>query len=113
MSQHASDNQTSVSGVLLINLGTPDSPKVGDVRRYLRVSGEEIAWDFVRSAYASICRLTIIPLQDLMNLGSEARFNTPGRASGNWTWRYRSVQLDKLRRESLAYLRELAELYDR
>ncbi len=36
MSQHASDNQTSASGVLLINLGTPDSPKVGDVRRYLR-----------------------------------------------------------------------------
>jgi 4-alpha-glucanotransferase len=48
-----------------------------------------------------------------MNLGAEVRFNTPGRVSGNWTWRYSSIQFDKLRRDNSDYLNELAELYDR
>src|SRR5690606_1988999 len=54
------------------------------VRRYLRVSGAEIGWDFVRAAYASVGNLAIIPLQDLFSLGSEGRFNTPGEPAGNW-----------------------------
>ena len=83
------------------------------VRRYLRTSGEDLAWDFMRSAYASVCRMVVFPLQDLLNLGSEARFNTPGRASGNWTWRYRSDQLQQLRRDGAGYFRELADLYNR
>src|SRR5690606_220825 len=57
------------------------------VRRYFRISGAEIGWDFVRAAYASVCNLATVPLQDLMSLGSDARFNTPGRSQGNWTWR--------------------------
>jgi 4-alpha-glucanotransferase len=38
-------------------------------------------------AWSSRAALAIAPLQDLLNLGSEARMNIPGRASGNWTWR--------------------------
>jgi 4-alpha-glucanotransferase len=83
------------------------------VRRYLRLDGEEVAWDFLRSAYASVCRMAVFPFQDLLNLGSEARFNTPGRASGNWIWRYRSDQLKDLKNDSADYLRKLAELYGR
>jgi 4-alpha-glucanotransferase len=83
------------------------------VRRYLRVSGREIGWDFVRAAYASVCNLAIIPLQDLLTLGSEARLNTPGTAQGNWTWRYQADQLRSLRDGGSGYLRELAELYGR
>jgi 4-alpha-glucanotransferase len=84
------------------------------VRRYLRVSGREIGWDFVRSAYASVCNLAVIPLQDLFSLGSEARFNTPGTSTGlNWTWRYRPEQLRALRDGGSGYLRELAALYGR
>jgi len=83
------------------------------LRRYFRISGAEIAWDCIRAAYASPCRLTVIALQDLLNLDSSARFNLPGTPDGNWQWRYRADQLDTLSRNSAAYLRELGELYGR
>ena len=83
------------------------------VRRYLRVSGEDIAWDFVRTSYASPARLAVVPLQDLLALGSEARFNTPGVAAGNWRWRCRAESLEKLSGGAAKYLRELAALTGR
>lgn len=83
------------------------------VRRYLRVSGEDIAWDFIRTAYESVCQMTIIPMQDLLSLDSAARFNTPGIAAGNWQWRYNAGQLEQLHRQSAVSLRELGELYGR
>lgn len=82
-------------------------------RRYLRISGDDIAWDFVRTAYASVANLAVIPLQDLLSLGSAARFNTPGHSQGNWTWRYRAEQLTALHTGAAGYLRELAALYGR
>jgi len=82
-------------------------------RRYFSVDGRVPQWDCIRAAYASVARLAVIPLQDLFNLGSEARMNCPGEAAGNWQWRYRSAQLDTLWRESAAYLRSLGELYHR
>jgi len=54
-----------------------------------------------------------VPLQDLLNLDSSARFNLPGKPDGNWEWRYRAEQLEALARNSAAYLRELGELYGR
>ena len=83
------------------------------VRRYLRVDGREIGWDFVRTAYAAVSRLAILPLQDLLSLGGEARFNTPGVAAGNWQWRYAEPQLAALHRQAAPYLRELGGLYGR
>ncbi len=83
------------------------------VRRYLRISGDDIAWDFLRTAYASVANLAVIPLQDLLNLDARARFNTPGTSKGNWTWRYRAEQLQTLRDGTAGYLRELAALYGR
>jgi 4-alpha-glucanotransferase len=83
------------------------------VRRYLRVGGQDIAGDFLRSAYSSVCALAIIPLQDLLGLGSAARFNSPGKPEGNWSWRYRSEQLSALLTGSVPYLKELAALYRR
>jgi 4-alpha-glucanotransferase len=89
-------------------------PHVGDhARRYLRVDGREIAWDFIRTSYAAVSRLAILTLPDLLNLGSEARFNIPGKPAGNWMWRYRPAQLDALRRNSTNYLRELGWMYGR
>ena len=41
----------------------------------------------IRAALASVAQLTVLPLQDVLGLGSEARFNTPGTTSGNWRWR--------------------------
>ena len=83
------------------------------LRRYLTVSGDEIAWDLVRTAIKSSALMAIVPLQDLMSLGSEARLNTPGAAMGNWQWRYTPGQLDELQTNSAAYLKELLELYGR
>jgi 4-alpha-glucanotransferase len=83
------------------------------VRRYLRVSGEEIGWDLIRAAYAAVSRLAVIPLQDILSLGSAARFNFPGQPMGNWQWRYTSAQFDALLGSTAAYLRGLGDLYGR
>ncbi|MGJ3243473.1 MAG: 4-alpha-glucanotransferase [Opitutales bacterium] len=82
-------------------------------RRYFRVPGHEVPWDFIRAGYASTARLAIFPVQDLFSLGGEARFNKPGDPSGNWQWRFKPEHLDALRFQSVDYLNELAELYDR
>ena len=83
------------------------------MRRYFRVSGDEACWDLIRAAYSSVCNLCIIPTQDLLNLDSGARMNTPGVATGNWAWRMSQQQMFDLGRNSAAYLRELAKLYRR
>lgn len=82
-------------------------------RRYLSISGDSIAWDFIRSAYRSPARIAIAPLHDFLNLDSEARFNLPGTALGNWRWRCQGWQLEQLRHDSAPYLHELAQLYRR
>ncbi len=82
-------------------------------RRYLRVSGREIGWDFIRASYACASRLAVVSLPDLLSLDTSARFNTPGKAEGNWQWRYRGEQFARLAADSTAYLRELAQLYGR
>jgi 4-alpha-glucanotransferase len=82
-------------------------------RRYLRVPGDAVPWDMIRAGYASPSRLFIVPMQDLLSLGSEARMNIPGQAVGNWQWRFTRDQLDRLRSESARYLQELANLHER
>jgi len=67
-------------------------------------------WDLIRSAMASVADLCILPLQDILGLGAEARMNTPGTASGNWSWRYLPDALDAPR---LRRLKEMTETYGR
>ncbi|MEC9465047.1 MAG: 4-alpha-glucanotransferase [Myxococcota bacterium] len=57
------------------------------VRRYLAVDGQDIAWDMIRLAMSSVAKLAVIPLQDILGLGTEARMNTPATVAGNWGWR--------------------------
>jgi 4-alpha-glucanotransferase len=83
------------------------------VRRYLRIAGPDIAWDFIRTAYASVARLAVVSLPDILGLDSAARFNTPAVAQGNWQWRYRADALEKLFGSTTDYLRELASLHGR
>jgi 4-alpha-glucanotransferase len=77
---------------------------------YLHSDGEEINWDLIRAALASVANTAIVPLQDLMGLGSEARLNLPSSAEGNWLWR---MTANALTGELSARLRELSELYGR
>ncbi len=102
------DNDTTLGWYASI-----DEPTRDHVRRYLRVSGREIGWDFIRAAYGAVSNLAIVPLQDLLSLGSAARFNKPGTSQGNWSWRYQAEQLRSLREGASPYLRELAGLYGR
>jgi 4-alpha-glucanotransferase len=64
------------------------------------------AWSLVRLALSSRARLAIVPVQDVLGLGSEARLNTPGRPEGNWRWRLRRGQLTS---EHAARLREATQ----
>jgi 4-alpha-glucanotransferase len=80
------------------------------VRRYFARDGSDAAWDFLRAAWASVGQLAIAPLQDVMNLGSEARMNFPGKPAGNWGWRLTPGGIQPWMTERLA---ELTHLYGR
>jgi 4-alpha-glucanotransferase len=56
-------------------------------RRYLNTDGTEINWAFIRAVTASVADTAIVPMQDVLGLGSEARMNVPARPTGNWRWR--------------------------
>jgi 4-alpha-glucanotransferase len=55
--------------------------------QYLGTEGQEINWELIRSALASVATMAIIPMQDLLGLGTEARMNLPASTSDNWAWR--------------------------
>ena len=74
------------------------------------LSGDGIHWSMIRLALSSIANQAIVPLQDVLGLGSFARMNSPGKADGNWAWRYRAEMLTGELRERL---RELIRLYGR
>lgn len=78
--------------------------------KYLNTDGKEIHWDFIRAALASVPDIAIIPMQDVLGLGTEARMNLPASTEGNWDWRYRAGVLTD---EMLARLKDLTELYGR
>jgi 4-alpha-glucanotransferase len=56
--------------------------------------GEKPVRDLIQEALNSPATLAIIPLQDVMGLGSEARMNTPGTESGNWSWQFQWPEID-------------------
>jgi len=56
-------------------------------------SPDTVAMDLVRSAFSTDARLAIAPMQDYLQLGSEARINTPGTSANNWRWRLSVTQL--------------------
>ncbi len=62
-------------------------------RRYTRTDGSDAAWTLIDTAFRSVADMAIVPLQDILNLGTETRMNLPGRADGNWTWRFQPQQL--------------------
>jgi 4-alpha-glucanotransferase len=78
--------------------------------KYLGTEGREMNWTLIRTALASAANTAIIPLQDVLSLGSEARMNLPGRPGGNWRWRFRAEMLTP---EIVQRLKELTWLYQR
>jgi 4-alpha-glucanotransferase len=80
-------------------------------RRYFRTDGHDAAWTMIEAAWQSTAIMALATLQDVLNLPTEARMNLPGRAEGNWAWRYQAWQLtghlvDRLRDATLLYGRD-------
>lgn len=98
--------------------GVGDSTRsADDVRRehdfaraYLGFENEPIHWVMIRQVMRSVADIAVAPLQDVLGFGSEARMNVPGRASGNWRWRYRSGALTS---ELADRLKGFARMYGR
>jgi 4-alpha-glucanotransferase len=83
------DNQTSIGWFA----GQPEHIQA-QVRAYLGRDGSDISWDLIRAALNSQALIAIVPMQDVLRLGDEARMNTPGRPDGNWAWRMRWTDFD-------------------
>ncbi|MEM9164123.1 MAG: 4-alpha-glucanotransferase, partial [Cyanobacteria bacterium P01_F01_bin.4] len=71
---------------------------------------ETVHWAMIRLALGSTANQAIVPLQDVLGLGTDARMNLPGKAEGNWEWRFEESMLTSVMREQLA---KLTELYGR
>jgi 4-alpha-glucanotransferase len=79
-------------------------------KKYLNTDGHEIHWTFIRALEASVADTVLIPMQDVLGLGTEARMNQPATLGGNWRWRCRA---DAFKPELAKLLKELTELYER
>lgn len=110
------DNDTTVGWFRSEGAGetTRDQEQVQKERdyvlKYLGTDGGDINWDLIRLAFSAVSKTAILPLQDVLGLGSEARMNTPAREAGNWGWRFREGDLTP---EIKARLAELTEVYGR
>jgi 4-alpha-glucanotransferase len=79
-------------------------------REYLNFRDEPIHWVLIRGVISSVANTAIVPLQDILGLGSEARMNLPGSPSGHWKWRAKPGAITE---EHGRRLRELVTLYER
>ncbi|HJR05755.1 MAG TPA: 4-alpha-glucanotransferase [Pyrinomonadaceae bacterium] len=110
------DNDTTV-GWFESKAGAGSTRKPEQIERerkfcldYLNSDGREIHWDFIRAVLASVGNIAIIPLQDILGLGNDARMNLPNSTNGNWSWRYTSGALTPKVRDRL---KDLTALYGR
>ncbi|MBL0938645.1 MAG: 4-alpha-glucanotransferase [Gemmatimonadaceae bacterium] len=83
--------------------------------RYLGVdttadAAPEMHWTLMRAAMASVANTVLVPMQDVLGLGNDARMNMPGRTSGNWSFRFTWEQLTA---DITTRLRDLVRTYER
>jgi 4-alpha-glucanotransferase len=76
---------------------------------YTGSDGSDVCKDLIRLAYSSIADIVIIPLQDFLRLGSEARMNFPGKPDGNWSWRFKWNQITNELKEEIKTFVEIFE----
>ncbi len=77
---------------------------------YVGRAEDGVHWAFIRAAHTSPADLSIIPMQDVLGLGSDCRMNTPSSDKGNWRWR---VEESQLRVDLAGKLALLADVSDR
>jgi 4-alpha-glucanotransferase len=86
-----------------------------DKNRLFQYIGHEVSidnahWEFIKLAMMSVANMVIIPIQDILGLGEDARMNLPATSEGNWEWR---LELDKITPHVLKKLREMTDIYGR
>lgn len=99
------DNDTTVGWY-----GTLEETARNHLHDYLGIWDNDASDALARAALASVAQLAVLPLQDILRLGSEARLNLPGTVKGNWQWR---APPDGLTPALARHHRELNELYGR
>lgn len=113
----ATHDHNTTAGWFTAEPGTQSTQSVEEIEaeraavcRYAGTDGSEIHWDLIRLALGSVASMAIIPLQDVLGLGTESRMNRPGSGTGNWEWRFTEDQLGTDIRDRLA---DLTEIYER
>lgn len=76
---------------------------------YFGRAEDGIHWSFIRAAQGSVANLSVIPVQDFLGLGSEARMNMPSERGGNWRWRLRAGALTPELAQKMAVLAEVTD----
>lgn len=89
------------------SLGKDDNKKMQD---YLDTDNKNVEWKMIRAAWASVAQMALVPMQDILELGTDARMNMPGNPAGNWQWR---MKKDALTPEIAKKLAHLTQLYGR
>lgn len=79
-------------------------------QEYLNYYGDDMCFATIKAAYASVADLVVIPMQDILNLGTEARMNFPSKLGGNWTWRF---TWDQINDELVQRYKRMTEMYER
>jgi len=84
-------------------------------KRFLKYIGKEVSeesihWEFIRLSMMSVAKICIIPMQDVLGLGEEAKMNRPAKTEGNWQWR---LKPDQINPSLLEKLKEITETYGR
>jgi 4-alpha-glucanotransferase len=77
---------------------------------YLRSNGKQINWDFITAAWASVSCIALVPMQDVLGLGTPARMNLPASQEGNWSWRMKDGAITP---ELTEKLKQATQLYGR
>ncbi len=80
------DNDTTMGW-----FASSDQQTRGNALKVLDAEPEDMPWALIESALSSKAELAVIPMQDLLALGTEAKFNTPGTLENNWCWRLSSL----------------------
>ncbi len=110
------DNDTTV-GWFNSGAGKGSTRNISQIKRehdfclkYLNSDGKEIHWDLIRAVWSSVADSAVVPMQDLLGLGNNARMNLPASTNGNWNWQCKDGDFSD---EIAERLKNLTEIYGR
>lgn len=79
-------------------------------QEYMNYYGDDMCFAAIKTAYRSVANIVVIPMQDILNLGTEARMNFPSTLGGNWAWRF---TWDQINDDLVKTYKRMTEMYDR